>query len=312
MRDSGKNSLLVAGLGFGVAAGVALGALVLAPNISGGQVGTADDAIRTEHQKTVQDNRILSAQADSGDKMVEGFAPDVVSGTLKDRPVLVIATSDAAEGDVAGVEKLLESAGSRSAGRIELTQNFFIQDKADELKSLVATTLPAGASLSKDAMDAGTHAGEALAAAVMLNPTTTEPLASVEDRAALLQTLRKAEFLTYKDGTILPAQAVVVVSGKGTGGYGADTLAHFANAFEEVGKSTVLAAPVEQAAPEGAIGKLRGDKSEVTTVDSINRAWARTAAVLATAEQLSGGAGSYGAAESAEADAPKPPAKEGQ
>ena len=48
---------LVAGLGFGAAVGVALGALIIAPNLTTGMAD--DDPIREEHRKVVQDNKIL-------------------------------------------------------------------------------------------------------------------------------------------------------------------------------------------------------------------------------------------------------------
>ncbi|MEX3514223.1 MULTISPECIES: copper transporter [unclassified Corynebacterium] len=297
---------VIAGLGFGVAAGVALGALVLAPSMDTTQAGggTSDSS---DYEKAVQDKEIARAQANSSDSVVREFSADTVRDTLSDRPVLVISTPDAADGDLRGLQSLLHSAGAPKAGHLKLTEDFFTQDKADELKSIVANTLPAGAKLSEDKISPGTHAGQALGAAMLMDPDDAQPLASVDDRAQLLQALRKAGFIDYEDGTMRPAQAVLLVTGSEKEGYATETLGTFAEALEEVGGNTVLAGRVEQAAPDGVIGSLRGSDSQVSTVDSVDRSFARMAAVLAIAEQLDGGHGAYGSAASAEAAAPAKP-----
>ena len=59
---------------------------------------------------------------------------------------------------------MLNQAGAIDAGTITLEDSFFSQDGADQLKSIVANTLPAGAQLSETQLDPGTHAGEALGA----------------------------------------------------------------------------------------------------------------------------------------------------
>lgn len=297
---------VIAGLGFGVAAGVALGALVLAPSMDGVPTAGGNND-NSDYEKAVQDKEIARAQANSSDSVVREFSSETVRDTLSNRPVLVISTPDAADGDIRGLQSLLHSAGAQKAGHLKLTQDFFTQDKADELKSIVANTLPAGAELSEDKISPGTHAGQALGAAMLMNPDDAQPLASVDDRAQLLQALRKAGFIDYEDGTMRPAQAVLLVTGSEKEGYATETLGTFAEAIDEVGNNTVVAGRVEQAAPDGVIGSLRGADSHISTVDSVDRSFARMAAVLAVAEQLDGGDGAYGSAASAEAAAPAKP-----
>lgn len=308
-KSKSSSGLLVAGLGFGVAIGVALGALAIAPNMNAS--APQDDSGEKQVQGE-QEVAIAEAQADSGDSILADLASESVAGILENRPVMVIAAPDAKAQDVDAVRGLLDDAAAIDAGRINLTEDFFNQDKADELKSLVANTLPAGAELSESAMDAGTHTGEALSAAVMLNPEDAEPLASVEDRATLLQALRESGFIDYEDGTILPAQAVVVITGTGGDAYSRDNLDTFTTAFQSTGGNTVLAGRIEAAGDEGAIGKLRAQQTAdtddaVSTVDSLNRAWARMAVVLAVHEQLEGGSGAYGAAADVDAASPALP-----
>lgn len=308
MRNShGVPGAVIAGLGFGIAAGVVLGALVLAPSMEMAQQAGHSDGMRSDYEKAVQDKEVARAQANSADSVVREFSAETVRDILSDRPVLVVSTRDATEGDLRGLHSLLHSAGAPDAGHLKLTEGFFSQGKADELKSIVANTLPAGAKLSEDKILPGTHAGQAVGAAMLMDPDNTQPLASVDDREQLLQALRKAGFIDYEDGTMRPAQAVLLVTGSEKDGYATEMLSTFAEALEEIGGNIVVAGRVQQAAPDGVIGLLRGAKSEISTVDSVDRSFARMAAILAIAEQLDGGKGAYGSAASAEAVAPARP-----
>lgn len=312
-------SLLVAGLGFGTALGVAVGTLLIAPNMEstpGGDKAGSHDEVREKYAELVVENEIHEAQLDSADSVLRDLNRFVVDGSLVQRPVMVISAPDAKEPDVNAVKDLLKSADSTDAGHITLTRKFFEQDSADKLLSLVTNTLPAGAKLDEKKVDAGTHSGEALAAALMLDPKSTEPLASVDDRATLLRALREAGFIDYKDGTIVPAQAVIVIGGRQTANdseedaparYAIDTTVKFLEGFDSVGASTVYAGQVKAAGNGGALEKLRKSKTEITTVDSIDHPVSQMAAVLAVKEQLDGEHGVYGAAANAQNAAPALP-----
>ncbi len=210
---------------------------------------------------------------------------------------------------MAGVEKLLADAGAVKAGTITLAEKFLTAEGADQLKSIVANTLPAGTQLSEDRLDPGLHAGEALGSALMLAPDSGDEQASSEERGLLLRALRDAGFLDYEDGTILPAQVAVVITGgtDGNQGIAARTLADFVGALASRGNGAVLAGRIHTAADTGAIGLVRATADNgVSTVDSVDRAVGRMATVLAVREQLAGENGSYGSAESAEAASPAP------
>jgi len=118
---------------------------------------------------------------------------------------------------------------------------------------------------------------------------------------------------TYEDGTILPAQAVVVVMGKGGSGYYHDNLVAIANSLNEAGSYSVLAGNLQAAGEGGVIDTLRqeaadeDDAEAISTVDSINRDFSQLAVVLAVVEQLEGGSGAYGASEAADTAAPPLP-----
>ena len=316
-QKTSRSALVIAGLGFGVALGVAAGTLVLAPHMdsAASSASAGNEAIREEHRALMQENQEISAQSDSADSLIAGLSGDALGGSLDGRDVTVIATGDANERDVTGVRDMLNSAGAVDAGTITMTNEFLHPDGADKLKSIVANVLPAGAELDEQDLSAGRHTGQALAAALLRNPENAEPLASSEDRGALLQALREAGFLNYEDGTVLPAQAVVVVMGNGGDDYYHDNLVSFSNALNEAGTFSVLAARLPAADEGGVIDTLRADAGTgeesnpeaISTVDSVNRKFGQLAVALAVVEQLNNGAGSYGAAESAEAAAPPLP-----
>lgn len=311
-------SLIITGLGFGAALGIALGTLVIAPNMDSGSGpgGESASEVREKYGKLVLDNNIAEAQLDSADSVMGDLGRYVVDGSLAQRPVMVVSMPDADDADVKAVKDLLGSADSTDAGSIKLTEKFVAQESADKLLSLVTTTLPAGAKLDKKKIDAGTHAGQALAAGLMMDAKTTEPLASVDDRATLLQALRDAGYIDYKNGTILPAQAVVVVGGGMTPGeeddsaaakYAIDTTVNFLEGFDSVDTAMVYAGRVESAGDDGVLDKLRAGKTKISTVDSIDHPVSQMASVLAVKEQLDGGHGVYGSAANADSAAPALP-----
>lgn len=301
-NNSGRAGWLIGGLGFGIAAGVALGTLVIAPNMpdESGESPVREDAAATERAE------IAEAQAASADSVIADLASSAVADALTDRPVLVFRTADAVEEDVAGVETLLADAGAIDAGTISLAEQFLSAEGADQLKSIVANTLPAGAQLSEDRLDPGLHAGEALGSALLLDPETGEEQSSSEERGLLLRALRDAGFLDYEDGTILPAQVAVVVTGDASEGLESRNLADFVGALDGRGNGAVLAGRIHTAADTGAVGLVRAEETGVSTVDSVDRAVGRMATVLAVREQLEGESGAYGSAESAEAASPAP------
>lgn len=301
----------VAGLAFGVALGTAFGTYVLAPNLPGGTNETSHRAI-TELATAKSEAAINGAQAKAADSYIGATANDTVAGALKDRPVLIFRTADAADEDVAAVTALRDKAGAKDAGTITLTEKFFSPEGADSLKSIVANTLPAGAQLSTTQLDPGTHAGEALGAALLLNKDNGEPLAKTEDRALLLKALREGRFIDYPDGTILPAQLIIVITGDSDGvgekNFAAVHQATFAKALDKKANGVVVAGRVNTAADNGVIGQLRKDaESGVSTVDSVDRAFGQIATILAGREQLENKQGDYGTADGVDAVSPAKP-----
>lgn len=302
-NNGGRAGWLISGLGFGIAAGVALGTLVIAPNMPDDSAATTS----AEAEDASERADIAEAQAASSDSVIAELADAAVTDTLTDRPVLLIQTDDADDEDVAAVTDLLSKAGAVDAGTITLAEKFLTADGADQLKSIIANTLPAGAQLSEDRLDPGVHAGEALGSALLLDAASGDEQATSEERGLLLRALRDAAFLEYEDGTVLPAQVIVTITGDASEGLPSRTLADFVTALDGRGNGAVLAGRIHTAADTGAVGLIRADAGiGVSTIDSVDRAVGRMATVLAVREQLAGESGAYGSAESAEAASPAP------
>ncbi|MBV7280804.1 copper transporter [Corynebacterium sp. TAE3-ERU30] len=314
---SGSASIAIAGAAFGVAAGVLFGTYALAPNLPGDSVGVLKSESSKKLEALESQSEIAAAQADAADSVARNVAEAVVQGTLNDTPVLVLRTHDTVGEDFDVINDLLTKAGASSAGSITLDESFFSPAGADKLKSIVTATLPAGAQLSEERLDSGYHAGEALAQALLRKPDSEEGRASDADRDALLGALKEAGYLDYEEGSLSPAAAVVILSGdyENTGDSDnagdvaktAKNLADFAEAMDGRDSPTVLAGRYSAAAENGPLGIVRANPEAaegVSTVDSINRAYARMSVVLAVKQQLDGGSGAYGAAPNAEAAHP--------
>lgn len=313
-RSNGRAGAATAGIAFGVAAGIALGTYVLAPNLPGG-AAAENQTLIDERDEARFAAEVAEAQQQSADTFIEEVIPAAITDTLSDRQVLIMRTADSADKDYDALKKMLKIAGAGDSGTITLEEKFFAQDGADELKSIITNTLPAGVQLSVDKLDAGTHAGESMGSALALDPETAEDQANSEDRAIMLQALSGAGYVSYETGTILPAQVIILLTGNDGSEeqqFAAQQQVEFARALDSRGGNVVVAGSINAASDTGTIGILRANanaRQEVTTVDSVNRSWAQAAVVLGAREQLSGGAGAYGTAANAEAVAPALPSE---
>ena len=324
-KKTGAPGLVASGLAWGIAAGIALGALVVAPSmapIADNSFNHITGSSSSDGGKKTAADEESQRQVDAANALLGNTSTKIVEGALDQRPFMVIRTPDANADDVEVTSWLAKQAGGAASGQITLTDKFLSPEGADELRSIIATTLPAGAQLSVDNQEPGVHAGESLGAALMFDPKGDQPLATVEDRAVVLQALRDAGFIEYADGTITPVQGIILVTGgtlneeEAEGNkdessvYSATVMADFARALDSKGDAVVLAGRRGAAAEKGSLAQLRSDeKSKVSTVDSLESETGRISTVLALAEQINGGSGAYGSASNANADMPAPKPK---
>lgn len=273
-QGSRGSGLVAAGLGWGVALGVALGTLLIAPAVNGtldqgpfsrGATGAGEAGGAAESAADA-----ASRQAQSANELLADVSSRLVSGALQGVPVTLVRTADSADEDAAAVRWLANTAGAGAAGSLTLTEKFFDQNSADELSSIIANTLPAGAQLSVEHRSPGTHAGQSLAAALAQDPDTGEGYAAAADRDLVLDALAEAGFVQV-DGPVEPAGAIIVVAGEATEGFAGQALQDFTAALREQ-TNAVLA--------------TRGEAPNADAVGEVDTEAGRIRAVLAAGEQL--------------------------
>ncbi|WKD57717.1 Copper transporter MctB precursor [Corynebacterium capitovis DSM 44611] len=199
-HQRGRAAFVLAGLGWGLALGTAFGVLALAPAM---QDGSGVQAAGPDHATQEQLSR-AERHAEAAENLLGADPRAVLGDALDGLRVLIVRTSDASNEDVTATRTLLSDVGARDAGSISLTDLFVSREGADELRSIVANTLPAGAQLSVDNLSPGTHAGQALGAAL-------RPDASADDRILLLDALAQGGYLSYDAEVSDGADAVLVV-----------------------------------------------------------------------------------------------------
>ncbi|MCI6207360.1 MAG: copper transporter, partial [Corynebacterium glucuronolyticum] len=167
MARVNPTAAVTAGIMFGLAGGLVAGTYLLAPSLAGSPIGGVSDKLAVAEQEA----QIYEAQANSADSYISDIAEDTVRGRLTDKPVVLVTTPDVNEEDFGHIDWLSTIAGAPSVTRVTLTDTFLTQDSAEPLKSLAATTLPAGIQLSEDNRSVGTHMGELIGATLSEAPT---------------------------------------------------------------------------------------------------------------------------------------------
>lgn len=295
------HAISIAAIFLALSIGIVLGSGLLS---SGLVSGLRDDKV--ELQQNAEDidarNNQLTEQLNAADGFDAAIAGRVVRDSLAQRTVLIVTTPDAEPGDLDGITRLIGAAGGTVTGRISLTDSFVDATGGDRLRTVVNNVIPAGITLKTGAVDQGSLAGDLLGSVLLLNPQTGAPQSSPEETALALETLRGGGFVTYDDGSVQPAQSVVVLTGErdavdgATGNRGA-VVARFAGALDSRGAGTVLAGRPGAAQGNGAIAVARADaalSAALTTVDDIDREAGKITVPLALQEQLGGGTGRYG------------------
>ncbi|MCT1585641.1 copper transporter [Corynebacterium sanguinis] len=238
-QNTGAPGFVAAGLGWGLAAGLALGVLLIAP-----AMGALQGASTSEAQSRDPQEQSAEAEAAAANEVLAAKAEEMVEGELEGNAIVMIRAAGVDDDSADKQRWLLNTAGADNAGTITLTEKFTSQDAANELSTIISSTLPAGAQLSVDNRSPGVHAGEALAAGL--------GEASATDRDFLLETLAQAGFLTYDD-SVTAADAAVLLTGPTAqdSPYADRLLADMAQAFNAAG-GTLVVTGEGTAASEGA------------------------------------------------------------
>ena len=270
-KTQGRVGLIAAGLGWGAALGIALGALVLAPAMPGKvDLGFSQYKADAPAKPAVDDAELEAAQAraEEANDLLAQESGSIVSGALKDVPVTIVRTAAADSEDVESVRWLLNAAGASDSGELTLTERFSDQAGADELSSIVANTLPSGAKLSVEDRSPGLHAGQSLATVLFDDGTSGESRTLPDDRTLVLDSLQQAGFIEFS-GSIVPAGAVVIVDGPArSSDFSAQVIGDFAKALGAEGKTALATQGAEPDAISG-VKTVGGVDAEAGRIKSV-------------------------------------------
>jgi hypothetical protein len=289
-----------------LALGIVLGATkISSPLLSGLQGDNAE--LASQQQQLSTENQDLANRVTADEKFAGAVGALTVRGTLPKTNVVLITTAGADPADRDAVLSLLARAGATVTAQIQLTNDFSDPARAEELRALAAKTLPTGAKLP-EVPQVGAIAG-GLLGSVLVVPSGGKA-ATPEQSAAVLSALTSAGFITVT-GEPAPGSAVVLLTGgELTGGSEADRAAvpaYLANQLAQSATGVVVAGRSGSEGQAGTVGVIRGDtalSANVTTVDNVDTATGRIAAVLGLVEQNGGGVGRYGLGENAQAQVP--------
>ena len=270
-KTRGRVGLIAAGLGWGAALGIALGALVLAPAMPGKvDLGFSQYKADAPAKPAVDNSELEAAQAraEEANDLLAQESGSIVSGALKDVPVTIVRTAAADSEDVESVRWLLNAAGASDSGELTLTERFSDQAGADELSSIVANTLPSGAKLSVEDRSPGLHAGQSLATVLFDDGTSGESKTLPDDRTLVLDSLQQAGFVEFS-GSIVPAGAVVIVDGPArSSDFSAQVIGDFAKALGAEGKTALATQGAEPDAISG-VKTVGGVDAEAGRIKSV-------------------------------------------
>jgi hypothetical protein len=247
--------------------------------------------------------KTLQAQVDNAGQFASTFGAQLVSGTLKDTKVLMVALPGAATGMQDGIAAQLAAAGAQITGRLQLAHDYIDPAQASSINSLATGPAhPVGLTLPETS-DAG-KLGGALFAWVLTGSGQPSDLKTV------LSGFSALHMISSDPKGLEPAKTIVVV-GNGSlpdNDYAGQVELNLVAALQAAGARLVVAGDTGSATGGGIVGLVRGApvKSAVSTVDNANSAFGQVSTVLALAGAQKSQVGHYGTAKGADALFPTP------
>jgi outer membrane murein-binding lipoprotein Lpp len=289
------HAVSIAAVFLALAVGVVLGSSGVSDRVLAAVSAQRDD-LGAEVTRLTAERDALAAQERASDEFASRVGPAAVRGLLEGQTVaLVVAGADTADRD--GVVGLIGQAGGTVTGVVELTDAVGDPARADQLRELTSQLLPVGAQLPA-ASDTGSLVG-GLLGGVLLAREGQLPVTR-DDADSVLTGLTSAGFVHPGDAPGAANLVLVLTGGARSGVDAADAAAVYARLAAQLdlaGAGAVLAGAGGSAEATGAVGVARADPQvagRLSTVDDVQSASGRVAAVLALHEQLDGRAGSYG------------------
>ncbi len=283
-----------------LAVGVVLGAGGVSDRLLGAVNAKADGLTGQVQQLTAQRDALAASQR-ADDEFARRVAPAAVRGVLQDQSVAMVTVgADGPSRD--SLVALIKQAGATVTGTVALTPAVTDPARADQLRQLTGTLLPAGAQLPA-ASDTGSLLG-GLLGGVLTGPGGKAPVTGPQ-AAGVLSGLATAGFTAAGDAPAPAGLVLVLTGGALTGvdaGDGAAVVMRMAAQLDHAGGGAVLAGAAGSADATGPVGVARADPTVtavLSTVDDVQAGAGEISTVLALREQADGRAGRYGTAPSA-------------
>jgi hypothetical protein len=255
----------------------------------------ADDA-DTARQQAAR----LEAALSFDDEFAAAAAPSAVAGALRGHAVTLVTLPGAPTDDVESLGRLVVKAGGSVASVVKVRAGLLDaanRQLVDELGTQLAAAAPRAEATSEDA-----YARIAALLGYAVGSHGAGGSAVPRQAGGILAGLTTADLLAAPDQVTRRGDLVLLVAGGPDGddearrGAGA-VAAALSTGLDRHTRGVVVAGPAAAASDRGVVAEVRADEraQDVSTVDSVDRAAGRAAAVLALAEQAGGRAGSYGA-----------------
>ncbi|BBZ76287.1 copper transporter MctB [Mycolicibacterium anyangense] len=288
------HAISLAAVFLALALGVVLGSGVLSDTLLSGLRSEKQDLANQINALTDQRNA-LNEKLSAANEFDTQMSGRIVRDALAGKTVVIFRTPDADDDDVKAMSRVVGQAGGAVTATVALTQEFVAANSAEKLRTVVSSSLPAGAQLSTTMVDQGSQAGDLLGIALLIDRNPEIKPVDDQQRDTVLAAMRETGFLAYQGDHIGAANTAIVVTGGALGddaGNQGSTVARFAAGLAPHGTGTVLAGRDGSATGTSAVAVTRADAgmaAAVTTVDDINVESGRITVVLAL-QKLIGGA----------------------
>ncbi|MDY6809948.1 MAG: copper transporter [Actinomycetota bacterium] len=283
---------------------LALG-LFLGSGFVGDRVNSLTGASRDRIGDLEAERDHLNEQLNAANSFDAAIAPRLIAGALEGQSVLVVTSPNAAEADVDAVKESLSTAGARFAGQVALTEDLVADQNAEQLRTIVDQTIPAGTTLRAELTDSGGRVGDLLGA-LLLHPEGRSAADAADIRLGL-QALREGGFIAAADNAVSGADLVVMVTGDALGddaGAQGQLMARAAAAMAARGQGGVLVGRAGSAEGGSPIAVVRSDPAlgnAVSTVDNVEQQTGLITTILVLAQEARGQTAAYGTGAGAQA-----------
>jgi type III secretion system FlhB-like substrate exporter len=246
----------------------------------------------------------LTTEVNKQEQFAVEAAPLLLTDRLAGKRVLVV-TMPAVSKSVDDLVKMLNLAGAKLTGRVQLEDKFADPTNNDQLLDLALSAAPPGVRGTLPSNSNGPETSAALLAAVLVGGTAVDGMRTV------LTAYSSQGYISVTGEITGPAEAVVFLAGPAF----VDQDAAKKNAavltvvdrFDQAGK--IVAAGSGDGGDGNVVRAVRNDAAltkTVSTVDNLTTSQGRVATVLAVVEQIEGRAGQYGNSAGATSLLPKP------